>query len=165
MDNAFANAIFRGWQPGGILTFQAFLRRRIAAAATSGMAAASASPVSCRARSRICPKVRSARRVSSKPALLWTASARIRRASRRCARELRAATTWPDPESEAWISRRTSSSASWRLTIEFRSEFFNLPNHPILASAGHAVAHAGFFVIAAAKIDFSQIQFALKDSF
>ncbi|MBI3679397.1 MAG: TonB-dependent receptor [Acidobacteria bacterium] len=52
-----------------------------------------------------------------------------------------------------------------RQTIEFRSEFFNLPNHPIFAPPGTTLRTATYGVIGATKIDSRQIQFALKYSF
>jgi hypothetical protein len=52
-----------------------------------------------------------------------------------------------------------------RQQVEFRSEFFNLPNHPIFAPPGTSVRAPAYGVIGATKIDSRQIQFALKYSF
>jgi hypothetical protein len=49
--------------------------------------------------------------------------------------------------------------------VEFRSEFFNLPNHPIFAPPGTTLRTATYGVIGATKLDSRQIQFALKYAF
>ncbi len=67
------------------------------------------------------------------------------------------------------ISLDFSANKSFRLgeghAIEFRSEFFNLPNHPIFSPPGTALRQPNYGVIGSTKIDSRQIQFALKYSF
>lgn len=46
--------------------------------------------------------------------------------------------------------------------IEFRAEFFNMPNHPIWNPPNTTVANSNYGVITSTKIDSRQIQFALK---
>jgi hypothetical protein len=46
--------------------------------------------------------------------------------------------------------------------IEFRAEFFNLPNHPLFAPPGLNVGTGSFGVIGATGIDSRQLQFALR---
>jgi hypothetical protein len=46
--------------------------------------------------------------------------------------------------------------------IEFRTEFFNLPNHPIWNPPNTTIGNANYGVITSTKIDSRQIQFALK---
>jgi hypothetical protein len=50
-------------------------------------------------------------------------------------------------------------------TIEFRGEFFNLPNTPIFGQPGTTLRTATYGVISATRIDSRQIQLALKYSF
>lgn len=52
-----------------------------------------------------------------------------------------------------------------RTNLEFRSEFFNLPNHPIFSQPGTTVGTPGYGVIGSTKVDSRQLQFALKLSF
>jgi hypothetical protein len=52
-----------------------------------------------------------------------------------------------------------------RTNLEFRSEFFNLPNHPIFSQPGGTVGTPGYGVIGSTKVDSRQLQFALKLSF
>ena len=52
-----------------------------------------------------------------------------------------------------------------RHRLEFRSEFFNLPNHPIFAPPGTTLRTANYGVISATKVDSRQLQFALKYQF
>jgi hypothetical protein len=52
-----------------------------------------------------------------------------------------------------------------RTRLEFRSEFFNLPNHPIFGAPGTNVGTPTYGVISSTAIDSRQIQFALKLSF
>lgn len=46
--------------------------------------------------------------------------------------------------------------------LDFRAEFFNLPNHPILGSPGATIGSATYGVIGSTSLDARQIQFALK---
>ena len=46
--------------------------------------------------------------------------------------------------------------------LEFRSEFFNLPNHPIFGPPGTNLRTPTYGVISSTAIDSRQIQFALK---
>ncbi len=52
-----------------------------------------------------------------------------------------------------------------RVNLQFRSEFFNLPNHPIFANPGLTVGNPNYGVIGATTIDSRQIQLALRLSF
>jgi hypothetical protein len=52
-----------------------------------------------------------------------------------------------------------------RSNVEFRSEFFNLPNHPIFANPGATVGTSTYGVISATNLPSRQIQFALKLNF
>lgn len=52
-----------------------------------------------------------------------------------------------------------------RHRVEFRSEFFNLPNHPIFGQPGTTLRSPGFGLIGGTKIDSRQLQFALKYNF
>jgi hypothetical protein len=54
---------------------------------------------------------------------------------------------------------------SERQRLEFRSEFFNLPNHPIFAPPGTTLRTVNYGVIGATKVDSRQLQFALKYPF
>ena len=54
---------------------------------------------------------------------------------------------------------------SERQNVEFRAEFFNLPNHPIFNPPGSTLRTPTFGVIGSTKIDSRQIQFALKYNF
>jgi hypothetical protein len=62
-----------------------------------------------------------------------------------------------------------SLSKAFRLTerarLDFRTEFFNLPNHPILGQPGGTVGTSTIGVISSTKLDARQIQFALKLAF
>jgi hypothetical protein len=49
-----------------------------------------------------------------------------------------------------------------RARLDFRSEFFNLPNHPSFANPGATVGPSSYGVISATKLDNRQIQFGLK---
>lgn len=59
-----------------------------------------------------------------------------------------------------------SVSKSWRITekraLEFRSEYFNLPNHPIFGQPGTTVGTGNFGVITSTRVDSREIQFGLK---
>jgi hypothetical protein len=46
--------------------------------------------------------------------------------------------------------------------IEFRAEFFNLPNHPIFAAPGSTVGTGTYGVISSTQVDSRQLQFGLK---
>ncbi|HMC64512.1 MAG TPA: hypothetical protein VKI65_06210, partial [Gemmataceae bacterium] len=46
--------------------------------------------------------------------------------------------------------------------VEFRTEIFNLPNHPIWSPPGTTIGQPTYGVITSTKIDSRQIQFALK---
>ncbi len=52
-----------------------------------------------------------------------------------------------------------------RTNLEFRAEFFNIPNHPIFANPGLTVGNPSYGVIGATAIDSRQIQFALRLEF
>jgi hypothetical protein len=49
--------------------------------------------------------------------------------------------------------------------VEFRAEFFNLPNHPIFGQPGATVGNSTYGVIGDTRLDSRQIQFGLKISF
>jgi hypothetical protein len=51
------------------------------------------------------------------------------------------------------------------IRLDFRAEFFNLPNHPILGQPGGTVGTSTYGVISSTKLDSRQIQFALKLAF
>ena len=59
-----------------------------------------------------------------------------------------------------------SVSKNFRITerqyMEFRAEFFNIPNHPIFAAPGATLGTSTFGVISATQIDSRQLQFGLK---
>jgi len=46
--------------------------------------------------------------------------------------------------------------------VEFRTEAFNLPNHPIWSPPGRQLRQPDYGVITSTRIDSRQIQFALK---
>lgn len=52
-----------------------------------------------------------------------------------------------------------------RAGVEFRGEFFNLPNHPIFNPPGTTVATPAYGQISSTKIDSRQLQFGLKFHF
>ncbi|MBI3696351.1 MAG: hypothetical protein HY238_16125, partial [Acidobacteria bacterium] len=52
-----------------------------------------------------------------------------------------------------------------RTRLDFRSEFFNLPNHPIFGQPGATVGTVTYGVIGSTRLDSRQIQFGLKLSF
>ncbi|MGH9841490.1 MAG: TonB-dependent receptor domain-containing protein [Blastocatellia bacterium] len=64
------------------------------------------------------------------------------------------------------ISFDASLNKKFNLTesrfVEFRTEFFNLPNHPIWNPPGRQLRQPDYGVINSTKIDSRQIQFALK---
>ena len=64
------------------------------------------------------------------------------------------------------ISFDASLNKKFNLTeskfIEFRTEVFNLPNHPIWSPPGNQLGTATYGVITSTKIDSRQLQFALK---
>ena len=47
-------------------------------------------------------------------------------------------------------------------TMEFRTEFFNIPNHPIFQAPGSTVGTGTYGVIGATQVDSRQLQFGLK---
>ena len=49
--------------------------------------------------------------------------------------------------------------------LQIRSEFFNLPNHPILGQPGGTVGSTSYGVITSTRLESRQIQFALKGVF
>jgi len=59
-----------------------------------------------------------------------------------------------------------SLAKSFRITehsnVEFRSEFFNLANHPIFGQPGATVGSPTIGVISGTRLDSRQIQFGLK---
>ena len=52
-----------------------------------------------------------------------------------------------------------------RSNVEFRGEFFNIPNHPIFANPGLSVGLPSYGVIGATVVDSRQLQFALRLEF
>jgi hypothetical protein len=64
------------------------------------------------------------------------------------------------------ISFDASANKKFNLTeskyVEFRTEIFNLPNHPIWNPPGAQLRTANYGVINSTRIDSRQIQFALK---
>ncbi len=62
-----------------------------------------------------------------------------------------------------------STAKTFHLTeqrgIEFRAEFFNLPNHPIFGQPGNTLRTSTYGVITGTRIDSRQIQFGLKLNF
>ncbi|PWU06956.1 MAG: hypothetical protein C5B51_11140 [Terriglobia bacterium] len=52
-----------------------------------------------------------------------------------------------------------------RTKVEFRSEFFNIPNHPIFGQPGSTLGNSTYGVIGSTRLDSRQIQFGLKLSF
>jgi hypothetical protein len=61
---------------------------------------------------------------------------------------------------DASANKRFSFSESKYL--EFRTEFFNMPNHPIFSPPGRDLRTTNYGVITSTKIDSRQIQFGLK---
>jgi len=49
-----------------------------------------------------------------------------------------------------------------RSNLEFRAEFFNIPNHPIFANPGLSVGTLSYGVIGGTVVDSRQMQFALR---
>jgi hypothetical protein len=49
-----------------------------------------------------------------------------------------------------------------RMNVEFRSEFFNIANHPIFSTPGNTVGTPTYGVISGTRLPSRQIQFALK---
>jgi len=54
---------------------------------------------------------------------------------------------------------------SERSNLEFRGEFFNIPNHPIFANPGLSVGTLSYGLIGARVVDSRQIQFGLRLAF
>jgi Carboxypeptidase regulatory-like domain/TonB-dependent Receptor Plug Domain len=52
-----------------------------------------------------------------------------------------------------------------RIKLEFRGEFFNIPNHPILGQPGGTVGNPTYGVIGSTRLDSRQIQFGMKLAF
>ena len=52
-----------------------------------------------------------------------------------------------------------------RSNLEFRGEFFNIPNHPIFSNPGLSVGTLSYGVIGATVVDSRQIQFGLRLAF
>ena len=66
----------------------------------------------------------------------------------------------------AWdFSAMKNFHVTERTNLQFRSEFFNLPNHPIFANPGLTVGNPNYGVIGSTTIDSRQIQLALRLSF
>ena len=63
-------------------------------------------------------------------------------------------------EFDASLSKSFTITETSRL--DFRTEFFNLPNHPILGQPGATVGSTSYGVITSTRLDSRQIQFALK---
>jgi hypothetical protein len=63
------------------------------------------------------------------------------------------------------LSMAKSFQFTERTKLEFRSEFFNLPNHPIFGQPGATVANPTYGVIGSTRLDSRQIQFGMKLSF
>jgi hypothetical protein len=59
-------------------------------------------------------------------------------------------------------SLQKSFKITERVHVDFRSEFFNIPNHPILGSPGTTVGSATYGVISGTALPSREIQFALK---
>jgi len=59
-----------------------------------------------------------------------------------------------------------SAAKKFRITeqrnLEFRAEFFNLPNHPIFGQPGMSPGTASYGVIGGTRVDSRQLQFGLK---
>lgn len=62
-----------------------------------------------------------------------------------------------------------SATKDFRVTerqrVQFRAEFFNIPNHPIFGQPGASVGSSTYGVITSTQIDSRQLQFGLKYSF
>ena len=52
-----------------------------------------------------------------------------------------------------------------RQTLEFRAEFFNIPNHPIFGAPGASPGTSNYGLISSTIVDSRQLQFGLKLSF
>lgn len=63
------------------------------------------------------------------------------------------------------FSLAKSFAITERTNLQFRSEFFNLPNHPIFANPGATVGSPTFGVISATNLPSRQIQFGLRLAF
>ncbi len=63
------------------------------------------------------------------------------------------------------FSMAKSFQLTERARLEFRSEFFNLPNHPIFGQPGATVSTVSYAVIGSTRLDSRQLQFGLKLSF
>jgi hypothetical protein len=61
---------------------------------------------------------------------------------------------------DASISKNWSIREPWRL--EFRSEFFNLPNHPIFANPATSPGNPDYGIIGGTRVDNRELQLALK---
>ena len=59
-----------------------------------------------------------------------------------------------------------SATKNWRFGeargLEFRTEFFNLPNHPIFGQPGGTVGTGNFGRITGTRVDSREIQFGMK---
>ena len=62
-----------------------------------------------------------------------------------------------------------SLAKSFRITerarLDFRAEFFNLPNHPLFGQPGATFGTASFARITSTRLDARQIQLGMKLSF
>ena len=59
-------------------------------------------------------------------------------------------------------SLQKSFTITERSHLDFRSEFFNLPNHPILGLPGSTIGTPTYGVIGSTALPSREIQFALK---
>ena len=55
-----------------------------------------------------------------------------------------------------------STKIAERVNLQFRGEFFNIPNHPIFGQPGTSPGTSSYGVIGGTKVDSRQLQFGLK---
>ncbi len=167
INNAFANAILGGWQLGGILTFQdGFPLTTTCGGGNIQNGGGYCKPDVVPGQSPDLPD--SEKRVQR----FFNTGAFVDRLGQDPARitTFRYGTSGRNNVIGPGIRSLDFSANKFfhimeRQTIEFRSEFFNLPNHPIFAPPGTQLRTPAYGAIGATKIDSRQIQFALKYSF